>query len=353
MSKLKVFLSILLIVVLLALMGGGLYLFSNKQFADEEKDGTGDKTYIVLGDSIAEALMGPRPLTEMVNYGYYGVLGQRNGYIYYNQAVSGATSEDCLKFLQKDADRGVNLEYSRLREADIIQLSILGNDFLLSDLNDLFFSLANDYYERIDSIVESSTITFSQIIDTIKEANPNALLLVQTVYNPYHEGCKIVGPELIERLRDELGEEYIEVPKLRELANKLITKLNGIIYKYHEENPDDFVLVDVYTHFNEIYEKDNDLGARLILIDSVHPSSHGHAVIADLTQELLEKENYVKSPEFAVEKYKKIRVDQLDRLYRGTTVNIAKAKSEILRAKTCSEVTSAYFDAIYGVDPII
>ncbi len=347
MSKGKIVFIVSVIVIVVGLSVGTYYAAK----ASPAKEDTGEYMYIVLGDSIAEGLMGPTPISEMGNYGYYGVLGQRNEFEYYNQAVSGSTSEACLEFLRREKDTGVNLEYSRLREADIIQLSILGNDFLQNRLDDLFFDIASGDMTRINSIVESSTVTFADIIETIKEANPQALLLVQTVYNPYYEGSKIIIPSLIERLSTNLGPEYVEIPRLRGLANELITRLNSIIYDYHEANPDDFVLVDVYTRFNDIYERDNLLGKRLMLIDGVHPSSHGHAEIADYTQEILEEKGFVKSPESAVQKYKELRIGQIKKLYANSTVNVDEAIENILSAKTCGEVTSAYFDAIYEVTP--
>ena len=143
----------------------------------------------------------------------------------------------------------------------------------------------------------------------------------------------------------------MEIPRLRELANQLITRLNSIVYDYHEVNPDDFVLVDVYTRFNELYESDNLLGKRIMLVDGVHPSAHGHAVIADYTQEILEEKGFVKSSEDAVQKYKELRIGQLNKLYANSTVNVDEAIENISSAKTCYEVTSAYFDAIYEKTP--
>lgn len=349
MSKVKIILIIVLVIVVVGSLGGATYYFANKQFLDSEKDGSGDIKYLVIGDSIAEALMGTTPISEKENYGYYGVLGQRNGFEYYNRSISGSTSKACLEFLQRTEDSGVNLEYSLLREADVIQLSILGNDFLLNQLDDLFFDIADGNMERINSIVADSTITFAQIIDTIKEANPTADLYVQTVYNPYYEGSKIIIPSLIERLR---AIDVVEIAQLRELSDKLITRLNSIVYDYDRNNPGTFTLVDVYEEFKAIYEEDNDYGSRLILADGVHPSSHGHAVIADLTQEIFEAKGYVKSPEYALRKYQELRVDQLNRLYRKTDVNFAKARSDVMNAQTYKEITAAYFDAIYNVVPI-
>ena len=84
------------------------------------------KIILFLGDSIGEALAGPTPLTEREAYGYYGIIGNINGFDYYNRAVTGYTSADLMEFVEREDD-GINMVQSLIKKADIIHISNLGN----------------------------------------------------------------------------------------------------------------------------------------------------------------------------------------------------------------------------------
>ena len=91
------------------------------------------KTEIVyLGDSIAEDILGASPLGLRHEYAYANVIGRRNDLTYYNHSVSGHLTKDLRAILENE-----DLDYDRARglllhvsEADIIHISILGNDVL-------------------------------------------------------------------------------------------------------------------------------------------------------------------------------------------------------------------------------
>ena len=76
------FIGFLLIVALVATMAFSL-VACNPNAVDDRY------TIVYLGDSIAEALIGPSPLSERDNYGYYAIVGKTNGFKYYNHSVSG------------------------------------------------------------------------------------------------------------------------------------------------------------------------------------------------------------------------------------------------------------------------
>ena len=99
------------------------------------------KTEIVyLGDSIAEGILGASPLGLRHEYAYANVIGRRNDYEYYNHSVSGHLTKDLRAILENtdidyDKARGLLLHVS---EADVIHISILGNDLLQNlSMNDV------------------------------------------------------------------------------------------------------------------------------------------------------------------------------------------------------------------------
>ena len=85
--------------------------------------------YLVLGDSIGvgQGLLNP---TEAC---YGKVVADTNGYKYKNYAVGGYTTGNLLGYME------VDFVDEAIREADIISLSIGGNDFLM-DMGSLAFS---------------------------------------------------------------------------------------------------------------------------------------------------------------------------------------------------------------------
>ena len=110
------------------------------------------KTEIVyLGDSIAEDILGASPLGLRHEYAYANVIGRRNDYTYYNHSVSGHLTKDLRAILENE-----DLDYDRARglllhvsEADIIHISILGNDVL---------------QDRMDGAFETEPVTMHNII---------------------------------------------------------------------------------------------------------------------------------------------------------------------------------------------
>ena len=111
-----------------------------------------EKTEIVyLGDSIAEGILGASPLGLRHEYAYANVIGRRNDLTYYNHSVSGHLTKDLRAILENE-----DLDYDRARglllhvsEADIIHISILGNDVL---------------QDRMDGAFETEPVTMHNII---------------------------------------------------------------------------------------------------------------------------------------------------------------------------------------------
>ena len=139
-----------------------------------------DKTDIVyLGDSIAEGILGASPLGLRHEYAYANVLGRRNDYQYYNHSVSGHLTKDLLAILQNedldyDGARGLLLH---VKEADVIHISILGNDVL---------------QDRKDGAFESAPVTLHNVILEAAEGTYDSIDRVLYVYTN-DEGVRTAG----------------------------------------------------------------------------------------------------------------------------------------------------------------
>ena len=224
----KRFVSILLSAVLL------LSVFSVFGFAKDTKK------YVVIGDSIARGAGVLNP-----DEACYGIMvANTNGYSYANLGIDGITSKVLLGLLEREDFQ------NHISSADIISLSIGGNDYLTSNLIKLFIDAEithkyDDFYKIRDSFYNN----FSLIIGKMKTLNPNALILVQTVYNMRHDfltGVNRIGANL----------------------------LNECYYRYLDENPGAYVIIDVSSKLTGTWD--------CLAFDTIHPNGKGNKEIARL-----------------------------------------------------------------------
>lgn len=299
-----------------------------------------EKLHIIfLGDSIGEGIAGMRPVSERERDAYYGVIGVRNGYDFKNRAISGSRSRDLLAYIQEE-DNGIRMTQSLIRTADIVHVSILGNDLLLSDIGRLITSVANDDYTHINSIVEAAESNIAQIVEIIKEYNPDALFIIQTVYNPITENNTLITPSS----RTALAELGIYPDQYRALAGDIVMMVNDVVHNYLAAHPGTFYIADGYAEFERIYQENPVRGKALIFVDDAHPSSEGHGVMADINQTILEQTGYANAKS-ALKNYKEMRIAQLERLY-SETVDVKAMTKRINKAKSCAEITEMYYSAI-------
>ena len=310
-----------------------------------------EKTEIVyLGDSIAEGILGASPLGLRHEYAYANVLGRRNDLTYYNHSVSGHLTKDLRAILENedldyDMARGLLLHVS---EADIIHVSILGNDLLQSmNMNAVVLEAAQDKYDIINGIAATASENIAVIVDRLKELNPDALIIFQNVYNPLSEKSTLVD----EPTRATLSAEYgIEEGDLRELGSGILDRLNGVLDNYLKDHPDAFVIADARSEFDRIFEEDYERGKGLIYPDYIHPSNEGHAVLADLTQGILEERGLVDGKK-AIAEYKTMRKNVLTNYFAESGADIAAATAAIDAAADCAAVTKTFFAATKGFTP--
>lgn len=224
----KKFIAVILSVVML------LSCFGFMAFAQEE---TVD--YVILGDSIAFGA----GMINTVEACYGRIVADTNGYTYTNHSIPGITSGVLLTMVSEGEKIRASIE-----EAEIISISIGGNNYLTSNMVSLMIDcLVRKNTESFDSIADGYYSDLCAIMKKINEINPDAVVLLQTIYNP-QEGAagKVYG----------LGGD----------------KLNEMIRKYDTEHPDDIVIVEVAEYLNGNSANFAD--------DKIHPSAQGNELIA-------------------------------------------------------------------------
>ena len=311
------------------------------------------KTVLFLGDSIGEALAGMSPLTEREAYGYYGILGNANELTYYNRAVTAFTSGNLLNYIKREND-GVTLMKSMITGADLIHISILGNNFLNSNHNQMMIDLANEDYTDIRARQEKATRNLDEILAYIRSLNPDAVVVIQTLYNPTGPDSPLVPS----RARAYLAGMGIGSEDYHDLMSKMIREINRVFTDYlaaHTVTGENgveirpFELADVSAAFEEIYQTDPVRWSDLFCDDGVHPSNEGHAVIAGVLQDKFAELGFA-SPK-ALQNYKRNKVRQLRRLF-STLPDLDRVSGEIMAATDFKGVTEAYFDGVRGVVPV-
>lgn len=371
---------------------------------------------VFLGDSICEGVAGPSPLQERVNYSYYGILGQINGIEAHNRSVSGYLTKHLLDYISRDDPNyepylpnqpEVNVEtasltQSLIRTSDVIHISILGNDLLQFDFPIMILELAakekyngSDDYKSDPAVVQiyqqprfqnyvvippleeefdepgpgyglalynyaitNAQSNINKIVDKLKSLNPKATIIFQNVYNPIDEHAELVSQELKDYLHMLDEDKFTfegdlkdaSVANLRRIAGNMIWGLDSTLDQ--AKNAGKITIADAFHTFDAIYEANHALGEELIHVDGVHPSDFGHAVLAEMNQELLVSMGKL-SMDNVVNNYKNIRIEQLERMYKDqtketTTFPLDAAKADINSKTNMHDVTLSYFSAIDG-----
>lgn len=205
--------------------------------------------FVVIGDSIAEGF----GVANEDDAAYGRIVADTNGYNYVNYAAVANDTKDLLYKLENRSDIIKSIE-----EADIINLCIGSNNYLAND--DVVLITAGAIFgvndKQLDEIAEDMFKDYLVIYDTIRELNPDAVLIIDNIY------CAWRG----------LG----HIPFI-----KAVNRINANINKLCEEH-DDIIIFDtnsVITHNTE-----------LIADDCVHPNAKGNVELARHFLQLL-KEN--------------------------------------------------------------
>ncbi len=131
---------------------------------------------VFLGDSIAEALIGPSPVSERDNYGYYAIVGRTNGFNYYNHSMSGhltsgnmankVDGEGLLEVISREGEKATLIR-THIVQADVIHISVLGNNMLQYSLG----SLMMEMIDKLANIEPGSDESWYQACFTSDESS--------------------------------------------------------------------------------------------------------------------------------------------------------------------------------------
>lgn len=194
---------------------------------------------VVLGDSIAQGY----GLMNIRETAYGALISEANGYDYVNHAIGGHTTYNLNNRLEEPK------VIADVEEADIIAVSIGGNNFLLGGMLEMVSdALLKGDYSKMDEIGADFKENFLLAIEKIKAINPSATLMIQTLYNPRN---------------DFLAEPY---QYAIDILNKTYTDILL-------DNPGVYVIVDVAAAFEGHHE--------YIQRDQIHPNELGHYIIAE------------------------------------------------------------------------
>lgn len=210
------------------------------------------RKYLALGDSIPYG----RYYTDAINY----VLGGTNTTSYIEQ-LAGLMGIDAGNFI--DASRSgynawevygqlASLE-SAIRAADIISLSVGGNDIMDAAARTLS---GLDKHDIDWTLADAGRDSFQQywplIIDRIETWNPEVTLIVMTVYNPYHTTDVYNGTNYYNKVDPYFSADDGADPGLNHIIRNLMTLDNSGAYWAADLIADDFDyrVADVYQAFN-------------------------------------------------------------------------------------------------------
>jgi lysophospholipase L1-like esterase len=135
---------------------------------------------------------------------------------------------------------------NRLKTANIVSVSIGGNDFLQT-----IRAFPNSDDEELKLRMQILHGSIEEIHTLLKQLNPDATIMLIGLYNPYPSGHDL----------HELGTEY--TPKYNEMLEKFTTGTTMVINPYDVFNTRESEL----THINE---------------GDIHPTNQGYNEIVDL-----------------------------------------------------------------------
>ena len=274
-------------------------------------------TLVILGDSIAygtAGILNPASTHLAGARNYAQIIEDTKGWNVIQRArnsgrTRGQVDRDMIELLTGDTQRALDTQ-ADVAIADIINISIGGNDLQgINNTNQAGFQFggnalqeivaeALDYINdeitetpQIDYLVEYFTNNVTEIVDAIRELNPNALIVWFTNYvPPYHatSGMLAVGTNLM------FGTTSVQ--DAYDASVHVVSRINQIYDDFVSAN---FILSDAFTAFDGNPALFNGGALTAINADIIHPNAVGHAVLAAILMEtidahfmsLLEQEN--------------------------------------------------------------
>lgn len=248
------------------------------------------KRLVALGDSITRG------------YGladdeksYVEILSEEGNFKSDNFAVNGRTSTVLLEDLQKPSEK----EKFALEQADYIVMSIGGNDmlYLLDKLVNgaLPSDSAENPAETVKNLVDmagkltaenmTSDISYykntvEKVINILREMNPNAEIVMQTVYNPF-KPIFVVAPVMFADMKDDIDGAY-------ERVEGCINGFNTALFELSEKYG--FKIADVSKDFRESDKKYINMS---LSNPDIHPNAAGHRRIAEIIEQTIDPDKTI------------------------------------------------------------
>lgn len=231
--------------------------------------------YVALGDSIPEGTY-YRSIWDYIfggtdSYSYIEQLRDTLGISsvnYFDESFSGFNAYEVYDQIVNTS--GTTTDY--IRNADLITFAVGANDIMDAvsrttsglDKYDINWSVATEG-------LNSFEYYWPRIIDQIEFLNPDAKIIVMTVYNPYHENEDIYTQ--VDSYFTNDGTIDFDSDGLMDLGlNDIINDTDTIL---------DYSVADVYSAFNNHTNKDSLTGFYNSFCDP-HPNQNGQNLIFDL-----------------------------------------------------------------------
>lgn len=195
--------------------------------------------YVVIGDSIARGA----GVYNSAAACYGRIVADTNGYNYRNFGIDGYTS-----WQLKDYIRTADVT-SALAQADVVSISIGGNDYLQQNLPKLITHVTFGNYKIVNDIQNNYREHMTDILDYVIGINPDVVILAQTLYNPRTDLIKYSFGEATKRVN--------------EVVHEMPAKYPGTVY-----------VVDTVPYIEGRVE--------CVAMDGIHPSAYGNVVLAEL-----------------------------------------------------------------------
>ncbi len=212
--------------------------------------------YVAFGDSIAAGFGLSSP-----SEAYPTILAETLGFKLSNLAQNGQTSEELKARIAGLSKK----EKDMVSEAQLITISIGGNDLIGEKnrkvvLSEALLSVLSGDYTMSDEMTEIYQTLKDNLVASIsmlRELNPDAVILLQTLYNPY------------------LGGEYTYLGyNIGDRLDYYVQKINET-YEDARQESDQFFIVDVAKQMNGVPEY-------FYITFDFHPTAAGHEAIAEI-----------------------------------------------------------------------
>lgn len=222
------------IIILLALVC--MVLFAGTSFmnasANQEKQGT----LLLLGDSVADG---------------YLALADKYEADCYNLSMDGMLTSDLLRAITKHANEEV------MTSAEVVAISIGGSDLLelISKHVDAVEDIDTLDFNRVDTdfiaLLDDMEYELSESFAALREKNPDALVMVQTLYNPFaYWTVPLVNGTTINAWTTDYIEQYNDL--LLSLASEYGFECIDVAEKFQDEGTVEWLSAGSYGNKSEL-----------------------------------------------------------------------------------------------------